>query len=169
MLDNQLVPRIWFLACFAVMLLLTTTTGVLAANRVPTHSIPSTVPTLRGAVALGTLVALDPTADVAEFRIRCGWYARRGKPREQLATVPLRKLRPGLWRVFLHGFSFNSETYPNGPASGIANPTSLNVWERYVARSGWRGTLFLASGWNGPFFPYLSDGPATDICRGVLG
>jgi len=164
------VPRLCFLASFAVVLLLATATGVSAADdRVPTHSISSSVPTLRGAVALGTLVALDPKADVAEFRIRCGWYARRGKPSEQLATVALRKLQPGLWKVALRGFAFNMETYPNGPASGIANRASLSVWERYVRRFGWRGTLFLASGWSGPYFPYLSDGPTTDICRGVLG
>jgi hypothetical protein len=168
LMDNPSVLRIC-LACFAVLLLLTMTTSVLAANRVPTRSIPSTVPTLRGAVALGTLVALDSKADVAEFRIRCGWYARRGKPSEQLATVPLRKIRPGLWKVFLRGLSFNMESYPNGPASGIAHTTSLNVWERYAARFGWRGTVFLATGWSGPFVPYLSAGPTTDICRGVLG
>jgi hypothetical protein len=160
------VLRIWLVAFFALPLLLTTASRVLAANRVPTRSIPSTVPTLRGAVALGTLVALDSKVDVAEFRIRCGWYSRRGKASEQLASVPLHRLRPGLWKVFLRGFSFNMETYPNGPASGIANPTSLNVWERYVARFGWSGTLFLPSGWNEPF---LSNGPTTDICRGVLG
>jgi len=148
-----------------IALLLATATGALAAG-VPVRSIPSTVPALRGAVALGTLVALDPKADVAEFRIRCGWYARRGKPTDPEATMPQRKLRPGLWKVALRGFAFNVETYPNGPASGIAHDAAINAWERYVVRAGWTGTLFLASGWNAPF---VSDGPTTDICRGILG
>jgi hypothetical protein len=164
--DNPHVSRTWRLACLIITLLLLMATGVLAGNGVPVRSIRSAVPALRGAVALGTLVALDPKTDVAEFRIRCGWYARRGKPNEQLATVPQRKLRPGLWKVALRGFAFNVETYPNGPASGIANPISLHAWERRVARFGWTGSLWIASGWSSPV---LSDGPTTDICRGVLG
>ena len=164
--DNPHVTRTWCLACSTIALLLASATGVLAANGVPVRSIPSTVPALGGAVALGTLVALDPKADVAEFRIRCGWYARRGKPTDPQATMPQRKLRPGLWKVALRGFAFNVETYPNGPASGIANPTPLNAWERRVARFGWTGSLWLASGWSKPF---LSDGPTTDICGGILG
>jgi hypothetical protein len=146
--------------------LFATATGVLAANRVPTRSIPSTVPTLRGVVALGTLVALDPKTDVAEFRIRCGWYARRGKPTDSEATIALHKLRPGLWKVDLRRLGFNAETYPNGPASGVAHDTALNTWERYSVRAGWAGTLFLPSRWSNPF---LSDGPTTDICHGILG
>ena len=133
---------------------------------VPVHRIGLSVPALRNAVALGTLVALDPKSDVAEFRIRCGWYAARGKPADPLATIPKRKLHPGLWKVALRGFAFNTETYPNGPASGIAHAASLEAWERYTTRFGWTGTVYLPFGWNKPF---LSDGPTTDICRGVLG
>jgi hypothetical protein len=133
---------------------------------VPVHPIKVSVPSLQNAVALGTLVALDPKSDVAEFRIRCGWYAARGKPADPRATMPKRKLHPGLWKLALRGFAFSIETYPNGPASGIAHVATLNTWERYSARAGWAGTLFLPAGWNKPF---LSDGPTTDICRGVLG
>ena len=136
------------------------------AARLPLRPIASSVPALRAAVALGTLVALDPKSDVAEFRIRCGWYAARGKPTDPQATMPKRKLQPGLWKVSLRGFAFIVETYPNGPASGIAHATNLKTWERYVARAGWSGTLFLPSGWSKPF---LSDGPTTDICHGILG
>jgi hypothetical protein len=150
------MSRIRFLAYIAIVLVLATAIDALAANRVPTRSIPSTVPTLRGAVAVGTLVALDPKADVAEFRIRCGWYARRGKPTEPEATVAQRKLHPGLWKVGLRGLGFNAETYPSGPASGIAHNVALHTWERSSVRAGWTGTVFLASGWNKPF---LSDGP----------
>lgn len=135
-------------------------------DSVPVHPIGSGVPTLHNAVALGTLVALDPKSDVAEFRIRCGWYAARGKPTDRQATMPKRKLHPGLWKVALRGFAFNIETYPNGPVSGVAHEASLKTWERHTARAGWTGTLFLPFGWNEPF---LSDGPTTDICRGVLG
>lgn len=151
--------------CSSVGLVLVMATGGLAATGAPLRSIPSTVPALRGAVALGTLAALDPKADVAEFRIRCGWYARRGTPTDPQATIRVRRLRPGLWKVGLRGFAFTLETSPNGPASGIAHPASLNAWERYVVRFGWTGSLRLASGSK----PSLSDGPATDICRGILG
>jgi hypothetical protein len=170
---NRRVNRAWRLICSTLTVLLPTAAMAVAANstrlnhdRVPVHPIPSAVPALHGAVALGTLVALDPKADVAEFRLRCGWYAARGKPTDLRATIPKHKLRPGLWKVALRRFSFNTETYPNGPASGIANATTLNAWERYASRFGWHGTLFLPSGWATPF---LSDGPTTDICRGVLG
>jgi hypothetical protein len=137
-----------------------------SSGRVPVHPIASNVRALHGAVAMGTLVALDLKSDVAEFRIRCGWYAARGKPADPQPTIPIRRLKPGLWKVALHGFGFNIETYPNGPASGIAHDATLKAWERYSGRNGWTGTLFLASGWNKPL---LSDGPTTDICHGVLG
>jgi hypothetical protein len=135
-------------------------------GRVPVHPIGISVPVLHDAVALGTLVALDPKSDVAEFRIRCGWHAARGKPTDPQATMPKRKLRIGLWKVALRGFAFNIETYPNGPASGIAHTATLKAWERHAAHTGWTGTLFLPAGWSKPF---LSDGPTTDICHGVLG
>lgn len=161
------------LACVTIGVLLSGTAVDTAASgtrgnvgRVPVHPIGVSVPTLRNVVALGTLVALDPRSDVAEFRIRCGWYAARGKPTDSQATMPKRKLRAGLWKVALRGFSFNAETYPNGPASGIAHEATLKAWERRAARLGWVGTLFLPAGWNNPF---LSDGPTTDICHGVLG
>lgn len=164
--DTPPVLRTWCLGCSLIALSLAMAAGVLAATGVPLRPIPPTVPTLRGVVALGTLVRLDPKADVAEFRIRCGWYARRGKATGSHTTMPLRKLRPGLWKVPLRKFAFTVETYPNGPASGIAHPTRLKAWERWVARSGWIGSLRLPSGWS---HPGLSNSPTTDICRGVLG
>jgi hypothetical protein len=167
------VPRARCLLCLTLGVLTSVATvGTAAcgtrgsAGRVAVHPIESSIRALHDAVALGTLVALDPTSDVAEFRIRCGWYAARGKPTDPQATMPKRKLHAGLWKVALRGFAFNAETYPNGPASGIAHGTTLNAWERYVTRTGWTGTLFLPLGWSKPF---LSDGPTTDICRGVLG
>jgi hypothetical protein len=122
-------------------------------------SIPSNLPRLRDAVALGTLVALDRRTDVAEFRISCGWHATQiGR-----ATT---KLRPGLFRVPLHSFGFNVETYPAGPESGVANAVSLSTWERWTSSSGWKGALYL---YPGPTKRWITDGGTTDICRGVLG
>ena len=171
--DNSPVTRASSLACVTVGVLLAATAVDAAASEarrsgggVPIHPIEMTIPALHGAVALGTLVALDPKSHVAEFRIRCGWYAVRGKPTDPQATMPKRKLRPGLWKVALRGFAFNIETYTNLPTSGMAHAATLKAWERHVARSGWKGSLFLAAGWNKPF---LSDGPTTDICHGVLG
>ena len=108
---------------------------------------------MSGAVALGTLVAIDPVAHVAEFRIGCGWYIR-----------PKHKTRIGLWKVVLRGLSFEFETYSGGPASGINHTESLASWERSVERTGWSGTLYLALSHG-----FLTDGPTTDICAGVLG
>jgi hypothetical protein len=122
-------------------------------------TIPSDLPRLRSAVALGTLVALDGQRSVAEFRISCGWHATKGGR----ATS---KLRPGLFRVPLRGFGFNVETYPAGPASGVANEVSLSTWERWASRSGWTGQLYVYPGLTRP---WLTDGPTTDICHGVLG
>lgn len=120
---------------------------------VPVHAIATTIPILRDAAALGKAVALDPQAAVAEFRIACGWYVK-----------PKRRVRRGLWTVKLRGVSFQWETYPAGPASGISHSVSLETWERRAELHGWTGTLRLASP-----KPYLSNGPTTDICGGVLG
>jgi hypothetical protein len=131
-----------------------------AAADTPSHPRPTPVraiapglPTLRNAVALATVVALDPKADVAEFRIKCGWYLK-----------PKHKVRIGHWKVALRGLSFEFETYPNGSTSGINHPESLKQWERSAEGFGWSGTLYLSR--NNPF---LTDGPTTDICAGVLG
>lgn len=134
-------------------------------TRVALQPIASNIPALHNAVALGKLVALDPKSDVGEFRIRCGSYATRGKLTDPYATMPKRKLHPGLWKVALRGFDFTIETYPGAPSSGVANEVTLKAWERHAARSGWTGTLFLPKGWK----PGLSDGPTTDVCRGILG
>lgn len=173
MSHNPRVTRAWWTVCSTIgVLLVAAAVGMASSSthrnldRVPVHPIQSSVPALHNAVALGTLVGLDPKSEVAEFQIRCGWYAARGKPTDPQATMPKRKLHAGLWKVALRGFAFNVETYPNGPASGIAHGTTLNAWERYVTRTGWTGTLFLRLGWSKPF---LSDGPTTDICRGILG
>jgi hypothetical protein len=119
----------------------------------PVRAIAPDLPTLRGAVALATVVAIDPKTDVAEFRIKCGWYLK-----------PKHKVRIGHWKVALRGLSFEFETYPNGPSSGINHPESLKHWVRSAKAFGWSGTLYLSR-----HDPFLSDGPTTDICAGVLG
>jgi hypothetical protein len=111
------------------------------------------MPTLRDAAVLGKVVAIDPKADVAEFRIKCGWYYK-----------PKRRVRIGLWKVELRGVGFAWETYPNGPASGISHAISLKTWERQTKLHGWTGTLRLITGNRS-----ISNGPTTDICGGVLG
>jgi hypothetical protein len=132
----------------------TTAAGESVAPPLPgIHPIPTAVPTLRNAVALGTLVAIDPGAKVAEFRIKCGWY-----------IDPKRKVHLGLWKVALRDLAFESESYPNGPASGISRAESLGSWERGAERKGWSGTLYLS-----PSSGFLTNGPTTDICAGVLG
>ena len=117
------------------------------------RTIAPAIPTLRNAVALGTLVAIDSKADLAEFRIGCGWYIN-----------PKRKTRIGLWRVALRGLSFEWETYPAGAASGISHPFTLKRWERWAESDGWSGTLYLSRR-DG----FLTNGPTTDICAGILG
>lgn len=124
-----------------------------AAPRPGIHPIPTNLATLRDAVARGTLIAIDPRARVAEVRIKCGWYIR-----------PKRRTRAGLWRVPLSGLTFEWESYPNGPASGISHTESITSWERRAEHNGWSGTLYLSTR-NG----LLTDGPTTDICAGVLG
>jgi hypothetical protein len=103
-----------FLAVGSALLLAAVGTAASKPRLVPVHAIASSVPTLRGAVVSGTLVALDRRADVAEFRIRCGWYAVRGKPDDPQATMPTHKVRPGFWKVAVSGFNFTVERYPNG-------------------------------------------------------
>jgi hypothetical protein len=104
---------------------------------------------LHGASALATLVAIDPTAKVAEFRTSCGWY-----------VVAKRKLHAGLWKVNLSGVTFELSLAPD-KASGYTQTVSLKVWERYVELYGWSGTLALEGVGD------ISDAPATNICRGV--
>lgn len=128
--------------------------AVAPAPKPSLHAIAAAIPTLRGAAALATLVAIDPRANVAEFRIGCGWYYK-----------PKHRVRRGLWKVPLRGVTFNWETYPNGPASGVAHTLSRRAWETLARLHGWSGTL-----WLGPGYPaYISDGGTTDICGGVLG
>jgi hypothetical protein len=116
---------------------------------------------LNNAVALGTLVSLDRSTAVATFRISCGWHVSKG----WRATT---KLRPGLYTVSVRGGLFNNEIVDASgpPGNGVANEVNLSTWERYVARPGWTASLHLGSP-SGK--PYLSDGPTTDICNGVLG
>jgi len=157
----------------AVLLLTVVTTlavlvviaGVAAATpRVRVGPIDPARRTLKGAIALATLVAVDPRSKLAEFRISCGWYAAPGPASSTRAWLAKGKLRPGLWNVNLRGVSFGWETYPNGPASGIWHPVSLRTWERQAELHGWSGHLWFATR-NGE----ISNGPTTDICGGVLG
>jgi len=125
------------------------------APRPSVHAIPATIPTLRGAVALGTLVAIEPGAREAEFRIGCGWY-----------VAPKRRVKLGLWKVSLQGVAFNLESYgKNGPESGVAHSVGLRAWESYVLQHGWSGAIWLKSRSQ----PYITNTPTTDICAGQLG
>ena len=119
------------------------------------HAIPAAIPTLRGAVALGSLVVIEPAAREAEFRIGCGWY-----------VAPKRRVKLGLWKVSLRGVAFNLESYgKNGPESGVAHPVGLQTWESYVLQHGWSGAIWLKPGSQ----PSITNTPTTDICAGQLG
>ena len=116
--------------------------------------IGADVPALSGAAVRATLAALTPDGEEAEFRVGCGWYYH-----------PKRRVKLGLWRVSLRGVAFTFETYPNGPASGINHTESRKTWEVQAFIHGWSGTLYFPPGEQ----PFLTDGPTTDICGGVLG
>jgi hypothetical protein len=108
---------------------------------------------LHDAFALGTLVRLDPSARVGEFRVRCVWRYE-----------PHHRLRSGLRRVNLPHLSFSWDTNLSNLAGG-SNPTvSRRTWARRARRHGWSGTLRLGKndGW-------ISNGPTTNICGGVSG
>lgn len=156
-------PKVALIRTFSLSLPLLVTVALLgtttaasepaAPTRPVVHPIPARVPTLRDVVALGTLVAIDPGAKLAEFRVKCGWYLK-----------PKRKVRLGIWKVALRGLTFEWESYHNGSASGISHTESLRSWERVAERKGWSGTLYLS-----PSKGFLTDGPTTDICAGLLG
>ena len=149
------VPSGRILAVVTALAVLLTTVAAHGATppRPAIHALPANLPTLRNAVALGTLIALDPHAHAAEFRVTCGWFFH-----------PKHRARPGLWKVDLGGLAFEWESYPDGPASEINHTESFASWRRRAEQSGWSGTLYLSRS-NG----FLTDGPTTDICAGVLG
>jgi len=129
----------------------------------------STLPTLHGAAAFVTLVAVDRTTDMAEFRVRCGVFVRFASP--STGTIPPRKLaraevRPGLYRASLRGGSFWVSVYadtPTGALPSSGNQVTLAAWERDAP---------IGSGWQfrtGAAGPYVGNGPTTDMCHGVLG
>ena len=109
---------------------------------------------LSNAVALGTFVSLDRRRAVATFRISCGWHTRGWH-----ATT---RVRPGLYTVSLRGGLFNvSDPYD------AADEIKLSSWERRYSHSRWGpASIRVGSERSGP---YLSTGPTTDICHGVLG
>jgi hypothetical protein len=119
----------------------------------PQFGVGTAVPLLRNAAARGVLVGLDPTMMTAEFRITCGWH-----------YSPKRRLHPGLWKISLRGLRVSFETYPNGPASGIAHSETVRAWQGNALRHGWFGALYLSR-----TEPAMTNGPTTDICAGVLG
>ena len=141
-----------FLITLAVLAVTTAAVGA-STPRPGIHTLPADLPTLRNAAARGMLIAIDPRARLGEFRIKCGWYLH-----------PKRRTRSGLWKVPLTGLTFEWESYPNGPASGISHTESFASWRQRAEQHGWSGTLFLSKN-NG----FLTDGPTTDICAGVLG
>jgi hypothetical protein len=133
---------------------------VLAATALSADSHPPTVGPvspnvhrLHDAFALGTLVRLDPSARVAEFRVRCVWrYA------------PRHRLRGGLRRVNLRPLTFSWDTNLSNLALG-SNPTvSRRTWAHRAKTRGWSGTLRLGKndGW-------ISNGPTTNVCGGIPG
>lgn len=118
---------------------------------------------LTGAVALGVVVAVDPKSGWAEFRISCGWYAKRAPASSTQAWLVRGKVKRGLWKVDLRGLDFTLSTAP-GKASSYAYTVSLVGWERAAEHHGWSGSLSLVDGYKG-----LSSAGHTDICHGVLG
>jgi hypothetical protein len=138
-------------ACASICLAIAVGVALAAPPRVGT--ISPRVPELRDAAVRATLVALDPKLGAAEFRVSCGWY-----------YSPRRKVRPGLWRVSRHGLAYGVESNPANPARGHVEPVSPQAWLRIVVKRGWSGTLRLR-GTGGS----VSDGPTTNVCRGVPG
>jgi hypothetical protein len=126
-----------------------------ASGPVAVGSISSTIPSLRNAAAIGTLVRLDPRSHTAEFRIKCGWY-----------YSPKKRIRRGLWKVSLQRTSFGWETNPENPAAPDAHVRAISrgSWERLATSRGWSGSLRLM-----PPTGDISNGPTTDICAGVFG
>ena len=163
---RTMVRAVLLLTVVATFAVLLATPGVAAAPpRVRVGPIDPARRTLKGAVAFATLVAVDPKSKLAEFRISCGWYALPAPASSRTAWLVKGKVRPGLWNVSLRGFSFDFETYPNGPASGINHTESLTQWQRSAEALGWSGHVRVALRNNGE----IGDGPTTDICHGVLG
>jgi hypothetical protein len=118
-----------------------------APDRLRVGPVPTSVPVLRNAFALGTLVGLDTTGKVAEMRISCGWHYR-----------PRRKVRPGVWKVDLSRLTFGWQ------ANAHVDPVPLATWVRRVQQHGWSGSLRLRDGGGD-----LATGPTTDICAGIPG
>jgi hypothetical protein len=123
-----------------------------ASGPVAVGSIASTIPSLRNAAAIGTLVRLDPRSHTAEFRIKCGWY-----------YSPKKRIRRGLWKVSLRRTSYGWETNPENPAAHV-RAISRGSWERLATSRGWSGSLRLTAPTGD-----ISNGPTTNICAGALG
>ena len=110
---------------------------------VPIRPAPPGIPTLHHAVALASVVSVDPATDSAVFRIRCGWQVH-----------PKRKLTTRLWNVNLRRVSLSLD----------AHAATLTTWFRLAEARGWSGTMSLdRNGGN-----VLFDGPTTDVCHGVF-
>jgi len=119
--------------------------------------ISNTLPNLRRAGAVGTLVALDPRSALTEFAVSCGRYVPSKSP-----------VRPGRFRVDLRGATFGEAVNYNGRGSGHVVSISLTRWVALVTRGGWRGTLYLRTP-NAPRAVFLTNGGATAVCAGVFG
>jgi hypothetical protein len=115
-----------------------------------TLGVPGLRP-LSGALAIGTLMAVDPATGTGDFFISCGWDFKSKKPfDDEFREVALR-----------HG-TFGVETDPLDPARGAVRSVTWQSWEPGAMKNGWSGVLYLASR-----KPLLTDGPGTDVCRGV--
>jgi len=149
----------WSVTLVAALVALAVELPAPAAMRPTPHvavgPIPSIIPTLQNAAALGTLVRIDPKRALAEFRISCGWH-----------YSPRAKVHLGLWKVHLAHLTFGWESNSANPASPSATVTSISLrdWEHRAEQRGWSGTLRLTRQAGD-----VSNGPTTDICAGVLG
>ncbi len=101
---------------------------------------------------MGSLIALDPRSKIGEFRITCGWD-----------SLTRRKIRPGVWRMDLRGTSLELTSEPNNLAGGYVQTVSYAKWKAYVVEFGWTGIIERNRQ------SFLTDGPGTDVCNGVMG
>jgi len=120
---------------------------------IPYLNDAASFPTLRDDAAVGQVAAIDRAGHYATFFVSCA------------RTAADRKLpEDRLWKVDLEHVSFEMETDLLDPAQGAVWTVSRSDWVRYARTYGWSGFLILNST---PLF--ITNGPGTDVCGGVLG
>jgi hypothetical protein len=106
---------------------------------------------LSGALAFGTLMALDPATGIGDFFLSCGWDLKSKKQfDDEFREVDLRR------------GTFGVETDPSDLARGAVLSVKWSTWEPATVKNGWSGLLYLGSR-----KPFLTDGPGTDVCHGI--